>query len=209
MWQPLPLFLRLMWGQHCPPEHGKGKAGSILDLETPSWRPRWLSNLLQRLPGWGLSPHRGPMGRVQAHQAGTFRPKSPGYLLILGLRGWCLLFEAIKVLSRNALQLLCHSQVGAGLRCQLGALDQQPEDGPCTHHRALSAHPAHQHPAPPSGSPEARSCPGSHSAHLQALSCAPLHPRKLLPYPGKWSPDSSRSAPSPHPPPFLKITSSS
>lgn len=101
------------------------------------------------------------------------------------------------------------SQVGAGLRCQLGALDQQPEDGPCTHHRALSAHPAHQHPAPPSGSPEARSCPGSHSAHLQALSCAPLHPRKLLPYPGKRSPDSSRSAPSPHPPPFLKITSSS
>ena len=72
------------------------------------------------------------MGHLQAHQAGTFSPKPLGHFLILRFRGRSLLFEYIKVLSRNTLQLLRHGQVDAGLGRQLGALDQQPEDGPCS-----------------------------------------------------------------------------
>lgn len=70
------------------------------------------------------------MSHVQAHQMGTFSPKPPGYFLIFSLRRWSLLSESIKVLPRDTLQFLCHSQVCAGLGRQLGTLEQQPEEGP-------------------------------------------------------------------------------
>ena len=107
----------------------------------------------------------GSMGHLQAHQADTFSPKPLGYFFILSFWGWRLLFEYIKVLSRNALQLLRHGQVDAGLGRQLGALDQQPEDGPCSqstessvqtlteegtpHCRLLSAHQSQKGPWSP------------------------------------------------------------
>lgn len=77
-----------------------------------------------------MSPPSGPLSHAQAHQVGTFSPKPPGYFLIFCLGRWSLLPESIKVLPRNTLQFLCHRQVRAGLRRQLGSLEQQPEEGP-------------------------------------------------------------------------------
>ena len=107
------------------------------------------------------------MSHGQAHQTGTFRPKSAGYFLIFSLRRWSLLSESIKVLPRNILQFFCHGQICAGLGRQLGTLEQQPEEGP--KHEAREGRVVHARMSP-------QLCPG----HTR-VQCIDRHTRALQP----------------------------
>ena len=119
-----------------PPGGCCGHDSQVWRVAAPPWwlcLPGGFHACSQQLFGERLSPlPMGSMGHLQAHQTDTFSPKPLGSFLILSFWGRKRLFEYIKVLSRNALQLLRHGQVDAGLGRQLGALDQQPEDGPCS-----------------------------------------------------------------------------